>query len=140
MGDVATYEAIDDELLFDRAHRSDDARIVGGQEADEGEHQQARVGLLRAVVLHERVERAIEPALADLRVERAPDLPPAIDRAGELPLLDRTHGAVEGDPRHHLRVYEVTQRAAHFPDAAVGLRPDGVEMTHERALEVPSGV
>ena len=45
------------------------ARVVGGQEADERNQQEARVELLRAVGLDERAERRVEAALADLRMD-----------------------------------------------------------------------
>src|SRR6185312_17520830 len=55
-------------------------------------------------------------------------------------LLGALDAAVEGDPHHRLRVGEVPGLAAHFPDAAVGLLPDRLEMGEQRALQIPAGV
>ena len=43
---VAQHEAVLDQLALDRRDRADDARIVGRQEADQRDQQQARVQLL----------------------------------------------------------------------------------------------
>ena len=67
----------------------------------------------------------------------ASELAPALDRAGPAVLLDGADAAVEGDPRHHLRVREVLARPANLPDALVGLLPGVLEVQQEAALERP---
>ena len=47
--------------------------------------------------------------------------------------LDGLDRAVEGDPRHHLRVGEVAARAAHLPDPLVRLAPGRLEELEQRA-------
>ena len=86
-----------------------------------GIRSSARVELVGAVRLRERLlalaPRALEHLGVDLVAERAP----AVDRPVEAELLVVAHGAVERHPRHHLRVREVPQRPAHLPDPGVRL-------------------
>ena len=81
LGLVAQHEfPLDQQPLLDRPQRSLNARIVGREKADHRDQQQARVEPLGAVGLHEAVEFAIEPALADFGMDfvgdRAPAPPP----------------------------------------------------------------
>jgi hypothetical protein len=47
-------------------------------------------------------------------------------------------GAVNRNPRHHLRVGEMLRPAAHLPDPLVGRLPHGRKVFNERALEAPT--
>src|SRR5439155_26851938 len=95
-------------------------RVVGRQEADERDDEQARIEALGAVEADEGVELGVEALAEHLLVDLRPDAAPAVDGPGAAEALDRLHAAVEGDPRHHLRVREMAPRAADLPDALVG--------------------
>src|SRR5690606_29546074 len=62
---------------------------------------------------------------------------PAFERRPHPELLRALDRAIEGDPRHHLRVREVLPSAAHFPDALVRLIPDAFEMIDECPRHLP---
>src|SRR5919204_1472941 len=134
---VALDEAVADELALDRRHRADHARVVGGEEADERDHEQARVDPLAAVEADEGVELGVEAATEHLVVDLRPHPAPPVDRPAAAEALDRLHAAVERDPRHHLRVREVAPRPAHLPDALVRLLPGMLEVPQEAPLERP---
>src|SRR5919197_64707 len=125
------------EQPLDRRHRADHARIVGGQEADERDHEQAGVDPLRAVEADERVELGVEALAEHLVVDLRAHAAPAVDRAGAAEALDGLHAAVERDPGHHLRVREVAARPAHLPDSFVGLLPRVLEVAEEEPPERP---
>ena len=112
-----------DQLALDRRDRRDHARVVGGQEPD-GRHQQhARVQLVGAVGLRERL-LAVVPGLAQhLRVDLVAEAPPALDRPVAPELVVEPHRPIERHPCHHLGVGEVAVGAAHLPDAGVLLPP-----------------
>ena len=109
-----------------------DARVLGRQEPDQRQQQQARVQLLAAVGLDEGAELGVEALRADLAVDPLAQRAPAVDRALEPELLDRADRAVEGDPGHDLGVGEVASAAAHLPDALVRLVPDLLEVLDQR--------
>src|SRR5205085_8177210 len=90
-----------------------------------------------AIRLHERVPCRIVPMAAHIVVDRLTQRLPAIGVPVEAEALDAAERAIDGDPRHDLRMREVPARAAHFPDALVRLIPDVGEMVDERALEGP---
>ena len=117
---VALHEPVDHQLAFDRLDGADDPRIARWQETDSGEHQQARVELIGAVVLHEAVLLFVEPLVAHFGLDLVGDLLPPI---GRHPLtarvLDDLHRSVERHPRHDLRLDEVALRTADLPDAVV---------------------
>ena len=79
-GRVALHEPVDHQLALDGLDGADDPRIGRRQEADAGEHEQAGVELVGAVVLHEAVLLRVEALLADLGLDLVGDLAPAIDR------------------------------------------------------------
>src|SRR3954470_9361006 len=70
-GVVAVDEAVDEEALLDEAHGPAHALVRRGEEADERHEEETRVHLLRAIRLHERADRWVERALADLRMQLA---------------------------------------------------------------------
>src|SRR5262249_57938590 len=115
-GRVARDEAVPAELARDCIDRSGDALVAARKEADEGDVEHARVELLRPVVLRERAAFGVVALVADLGVDLVANLSPAVERRVELELLRKANGAVEDDPRHHLRVREVSPRAARLPD------------------------
>src|SRR5258707_7223361 len=117
MREIPEDESVVDQLAFDRLDGAADTRVGRGQEADERDEEQARVDLLRPVRLDERPELPVEAALADLGVDLGAQLAPAVDGPLEPLLLDRPHGTVERDPRHHLRMHEEAPDAPDLPDS-----------------------
>src|SRR5215472_10497901 len=135
---VAEHEALVKELPLDCLDRAPNARVGCGEEADEGEQQEAGVKLLRAVRLRERAELGIEAAFADVPVNLVADRAPAVDRPLELVLLDGPYRAVERHPRHRLRVDEVAAPTADLPDTVVRLPPRPFEMVEQTELDRPA--
>src|ERR671931_264589 len=88
VGAVALHEAVADELPLDRRHRADHARVVGRQEADERDHEQARVEALRAVEADEGVELGVESLAEHLVVDLRPHPAPPVDRPAAVEALD----------------------------------------------------
>ena len=121
----------------DRLDGARDARIVGGEEPDERDHQRAGVEAGRAVVLREGVALGVEAPLEHLAVDVVASRAPAVDRTRRARTPRRAHRAVERHPRHHLRVHEVAAIAAHLPDALVGLAPARLEELEDGALQRP---
>ena len=134
---VALHEAIDEQVALDGFDRADDARIVGGQEAHEREHQAAGVELGRAVVLREGTDGRVVALLADLAMHVVAQVVPLGEGLVGPTGFAQLHPAVDGDPRHHLRVHEVATWAADLPDAVVGLGPDLLDVLDENAGQVP---
>ena len=93
-----------------------------------------------AVRLHEAAEFGVVTAPANVGVDGGGDLSPAIERAVEVELLGALDRAVEGHPRHDLRIGEVLALIAHFPDAFVRLDPDALEMGEKCLLQAPAGL
>lgn len=114
------------------------AGIADWKEADGRDAQQRRVEDLRAVRLGEAAELRVVAAAADVAVDFVTHATPSLDRPDAAVLLDGFDGAVERDPRHHLRVREMTAWTADFPDAFVGLIPTTLERLANRALERPA--
>ena len=135
---VAQHEPVDRELALDRLDRRDDPRIVRRQEAEERHQQHARVELVRAVGLGERLLRLAPGALEHL----APGSRPASSRQRSTgPSRPNSscapHGAVERDPGHHLRVREVAVRPAHLPDPGVLAPPAVLEPVEQLPRAAP---
>ena len=82
--------------------------------------------------LRERVSSALKPSRQTSSWISSPERAPAVDRARAGRALGRLDGAVERDPRQHLRVREVAARPAHLPDALVGLVPGALEELEQR--------
>ena len=109
---------------------------VGGQEADQRDHQQAGVELVRPVVLGEGPLLGVEAlsqtsAWISSRSARHRSTGPSSRT------LHRLDGAVEGHPGHDLGVGEVPPRAADLPDAVVGLAPAVLQEVHQRTAAGP---
>src|SRR5215212_2940467 len=121
MGGVTGNEAVLHQAVLDGAKRSLHALVVGRKEADQRNHEQARIELLGPEILDEGAELSIEPLTANGVVNFAPDPSPSIHRAFAAELLHRADGAIEGDPCHDLGVGKVPAWSAHFPNAFVGL-------------------
>jgi phosphatidylserine/phosphatidylglycerophosphate/cardiolipin synthase-like enzyme len=102
--------------------------------------QQARVELLRAVVLDERIALRIDPPLAYVGVDPRAQLAPVLERPGSAEVLGHLDRPVDRNPRHDLRVGEEAPPSPDLPDAFIGHLPDALEMRHERTLHVPRGV
>lgn len=139
-GMIAADEAVGDEIALDGFDRADDAWIVDGEEADEREHEEARVELLGAVELREDAVGGVVTAGADLVVNAIAGVAPAVEFAVELELLEGLDAPIEGDPGHHFRVREVAAGTANFPDAFVGFLPVLRDEVDEVALDVPGVV
>src|SRR5205085_7122942 len=95
------------------------ARIAHGHEPDQRNHEQARVELVAAVVLHEGAELLIEALRAYFRMDVVADATPVLQRTVATHLLNGLDGAVESHPGHDFGMREMTPRSAHFPDAFV---------------------
>ena len=109
-------------MLLDERHRAAHARVVAGRKPTSGMSERARVGEAAIVRLDERVERSDRRRFAQTSSWIASrSVAPPVERPVEVELLGALHGAVERDPRHHLRMREVLRRAAHLPDSLVGL-------------------
>src|SRR5207248_776537 len=65
---VPAHEAVLEKLTLDRLHRRDDPRVLRRKEADLRHHEQARVEIVGAVILSERVALSVPAFLADLVV------------------------------------------------------------------------
>src|SRR5437660_1255642 len=95
---VAGHEAVLHQLALDRLDRPLDARVRGGQEADQRDIQQGGVEILGPVILHEGVAARIVALGADLAVDRGTRLPPAVHLPVAAEALDRLDHAVKGHP------------------------------------------
>ena len=73
--------------------------------------------------------------VARLLVNGGADILPTSQGCLEFEFLRRTDRAIEGDPRHDLRVREMSATAANFPQTVIRLGPDLLEMRDERAFE-----
>ena len=137
LGDVSQHETVDQELALDRFDRADDPRIGRRQEPDPGQHEQARVELVGAVVLHEAVLLGVEALVAHLLVHLVAELRPLVDReVVPVAVLRDTDRPVERDPRHDFGVREVMPRPADLPDPVVGLIPDLLEVLEHRRQQL----
>ena len=135
---ITQHQAVFQQAALDLGERAAHPGIVGRQEPDQRNLQQARVERPGAIGLHETVAFGVIGFAADFVVNLVADRAPALDGSIEVQFLRRAHDAVEGDPGHHLRMGEMFQAAAHFPDAIVRLAPDGFEMVDHRLAERPA--
>src|SRR6185437_8023315 len=94
--------------------------------------------LARSIALSESADLGVERLSADVLMNFLAQGAPAVDRSLQPEAFDALDGAVEGDPRHNLRIGEVPPPAAHFPDAFVGVCPDLLEMIEKRPLHRPA--
>ena len=136
-GRVAGHEPVPAELARDRVDGAGHTLVGSRQEPDERDVQDAGVQFTGAVVLGERVPLGVVAALADLRMDLVADLRPAVQRRLQPEPLGDSYGAVEDDPRHHLRVRVVPLRPAGLPDPVVGTAPDRLDVLHDRAPARP---
>src|SRR5215469_6256722 len=110
---VTQDETVHHQAALDRRHSAAHPRIVGRQEAEDRDLQEACVDLLATIGLDEAVERRIERVAADILVNFRPQAPPTlrprvIAASKNIMALD---GAVEGDPGHDLGVSELPRPA-----------------------------
>ena len=77
---------------------------------------------------------------AHVVVHLVPQRAPALDWPFAPVLRHEPDGAVERDPAHHLRMGELSARAAHLPDPLVGLAPDALEALEQAPAERPGVV
>ena len=115
--------------------------IVGGQEADQWDHQQAGVELIGSVVLGERSLVRVEALVADLIVDLLAHLLPAVDRSVEM----RTPRAVlmARSMATHAMTLEWVKcrrgpRTSQMPSS--GSRQPGLEEVHQGQLQLPGRV
>ena len=76
---VAAQQAAYAQLLSDACHRGADARVVRGQEADNGHHEERGVRVVAAVVLDERLELFIPAVGQHVGVDLVADRAPTVD-------------------------------------------------------------
>ena len=69
VGLIAQDQPIDQEPALDRRHRLDETRIFGGQEADDGQQQQAGIEAPRAIGLDEMPAPRVQGVTTDLAVD-----------------------------------------------------------------------
>jgi len=112
---VAEHEAVDGEVTLDCGQRSDDARIPGRKESRHRNQQQAGIELPRAIALNEAPEARVVAVAAHVVVDASTQRTPLPHRALYPELLDAANGAIDRDPRHHLRIREMTAPAADLP-------------------------
>ena len=124
------------EPTFDRHQRAANLGMIGRQEADERNLQQARVEPPRAIELNEAAQLLVEALGADLGVDLIGVLAPSPGDFGAAVSRRHLPGAVERDPRHHLRMGEVSRAPAHFPNALVGLAPNQLQVLEDHAADI----
>ena len=134
---VAQNKAVDHELSLNRRDGTENAWIVRRQKAHDRYHQQARVELAAAEALGEGVAAAVEPVLANHRVHLITNVSPPLHRSLQIETLRITHRAIEGNPRHDLRVGEVAAPAPDFPNSVVRLLPNPFQMLDQLLLLRP---
>lgn len=137
---VAAYEAVDEQVPFDRLDSPDISWIARRDEADLGEQQQAGVERLLAKGRPEGVAHRIEATVAHLGMDTCPQLPPLVDRAAQSMTFHRLDGAIEDDPCHDLGEGKVLARPAGLPDAVIRFRPASRHMVGQRQLQIPPGL
>ena len=102
-----------------------------------GHQQDARVQVVGSVRLRERL-LPVAPRLRQHIVgDRLTELPPSVDGTVQPELVMGTNGAIEGHPRHHLRVGEVPERPSDLPDAGVLLTPAVLEPSEQLQHQRP---
>src|ERR1017187_1257876 len=112
---VPSYKTIPHEVCFDGFNGPDYARIVRGKKADQRHHQDAGVEVFGSVILHKRVHIRVKTLPANLFMDGPSELLPSSDIYCEATQFCRPWQAIDGDPRHHLGVDEMSARAAHLP-------------------------
>ena len=141
VGLVAHDQTVPCQGAADCLDRADDAFVLGRQEPDQRDQQQARIQPLprrttaRRPPARGRSRCRTTSAWISPRIECH-----SVDRAVASPRLARADGAVERHPRHYLRVCEVPIRAAHLPDPRVGLPPCLLQELEEVQRQPPGVV
>ena len=125
VGLVAHDQAVPGERAADRLDRAHDAFVLGGQEADQRDQQQARVQTLRAVRLDERLQLGVEAVGADVGVDLLADRAPAVDRARASQL---SHVRIARSNATHAMTFECVKcrfgpRTSQMPAVRAGARP-----------------
>ena len=132
------------QVLFQRVEGADDARIVGGQKADQRDAQAGGVQVLGTVALHKTVQLFIEAVFQNVRMDFVTGLYPfrqqglmffEIRIVAAPVLLVCGDGAVKSGPRHDFGMDKMPAFAAHLPDAVVGLAPDLLQVAKDAFSE-----
>ena len=139
-GAVAEDEVPFDELPLDGLDRPPHPRVSRREETHQRDHQQAGIERIGPVVLGERPLHGVESLFAHLVVDFGPDLPPPLDRALLVVLLDRLDRPVERHPCHDLGVSEVTTWSPDLPNTVVRFTPPRLEERKQRPLQLPGGI
>ena len=126
-GRVAVDETIANKSALNEVHRALHSRIRCLQEADEWQHQQTGIRLLRPVILDEGIHSRIETLAAHIFIDLTSKSPPFGRLTLQPKLFDAFDGSVHGDPRHDFRVGELPLGTADFPNALVGFVPIAFE-------------
>src|ERR1700730_17888781 len=135
---IAQHQPVHEQPALDRRDRSAHPLIARGQEADYGDAQQARVEGLRTIGLDEASELGIVAFIADLGMDAVADGAPFVIRTVEFVRFAPLDGAIEGDPSHDLRMYEMLARSSDLPDALIRLGPNLGEVIEKDAPMSPT--
>src|SRR5262245_31977050 len=87
--------------------------------------------------LDKGAHRRIEPFLANFRVDLGTKLAPMIQRPFKVEGLRALDRAIEGNPRHHLRMGKVLRSSADLPDTLVWQAPYLFKVRKQNALKTP---
>ena len=138
LGRVASQEPIHLQLGPDTVHRRAHPGVFGRQEANHRHHEQRGVSVLRAVVLHERLQLFVPASLKHIRVDFLSERAPAVQVNFLAKGLGQEYGPVEGEPTHHFGMDEMTHLATDLPHAPIWAVPvvdDGLDETLDRLPE-----
>src|SRR5690606_35233070 len=135
---VAVDEVVDGEVTADGVDGGGDARVVGGEEVDEGDDEEGGVEVGGAWGAGEGAERGV---VADVDY-------PALDGIGggagvlggdpdAVVSLGEFDDEVEPDPRHDLGVYVLGAPGADLPDTVIGFVPALHDDMCDPADEIP---
>src|SRR5688500_13753587 len=100
-GRVAVDEAVAHESSLYVGNGSPHSGLCRRQQDDQRQHQQARIRVLRAVVLDERIQSGIETLATDVLMDLTAEMPPSGRFALQAELFNALDGAIHRDPRHH---------------------------------------
>jgi cation transport ATPase-like protein/haloacid dehalogenase-like hydrolase len=135
---IAENETVLGEVTLDSFDRAAHPRIGWRQEAHQRKEQHARIEPRGPKGLRKSSDLGIESCVTDLLVDLSPQGAPAADWSSETELLRAFDGAIEGHPRHYLRVGEVLGAAAHFPNAFIRQVPYRLQVTDKCTLKRPA--
>src|ERR1039457_989967 len=137
---ISQHKSIANEIALNSCQCTAHTRVVRWQEAYHWDQQETGIERRDAKGLHERILFGIEAFVADLLVNRIANGTPMIEGPLQSILFNRSYCAVEGDPRHDFGVCKMLATTSHFPDAAIRLIPDCLQMGHAGTFKRPARV